>query len=291
MTDVSLKLTNKGLYSFNKVDEILQIVVPDFAGDTVVTGALLDYADERAALPSGGDRFIILTVPKGSSPQQAADYFRYTLARYNKYAAIYWPWIKVADPLQNNRPLTIPPMGHIAGVYARTDNTRNVGKAPAGTVDGQLNYLLGLEYLSTQGERDLVVPSRINPIISTPNTGTCVWGVRTISSDSQWLYVNARRLFMFLEKSVFNSTQWIVFENNGQQLWTRIPLQLSSFLFGLFNDGLFAGNTSKDAFFVKVDSTNNTAASIAAGQVIIDVGAAPNKPAEFVRFRFQQKTI
>lgn len=287
----TLGATNKGIFALNRVDEIMQVVLPDFAGDVTVTGDLLDFAEQRASLPSGGDRFIILTVPKGSSPQQAVDWFRFSLARYSKWAALYWPWIKIADPLQNGRPLVMPPMGHIAGVYARTDSNRNVGKAPAGTVDGQLQYHIGLEYISTQGERDLVYPNRINPLISTPQTGTAVWGVRTISSDLQWLYVNARRLFMFLEKSVYNSTQWIVFENNGPGLWGRISLQLSSFLLGLFNDGYFAGNTPKDAFFVKVDSSNNPPETINAGQVVVDVGAAPNKPAEFVRFRFQQKTI
>jgi phage tail sheath protein FI len=289
-TDPSLEASFKGLYALDKVSDILQVIIPDFAGDTVVTGALLDYADTHAASPAGGDRFIILTVPKGSNPQQAVDYFRFTLARFSKWAAIYWPWIKVADPLQNNRAHTIPALGHIAGIYARTDATRNVGKAPAGTVDGQLSFQLGLEYVSTQGERDLVYPNRINPLIQTPQTGTAVWGVRTISPDPQWLYVNARRLFMFLEKSVYNSTQWIVFENNGPQLWARINLQLSSFLLGLFQNGYFAGNTPADAFFVKVDNTNNTAATINAGQVIIDVGVAPNTPAEFVVFRFQQIT-
>jgi phage tail sheath protein FI len=290
-TDPSLQLPFKGLYALDRVDDILQVVIPDFAGDLVVTSGLLAYAQTHASQPSGGDRFIILTVPKGSTPQQAVNYFRYTLAQYSSYAAIYWPWIKVANPLQNNRALTIPPMGHVAGVYARTDNNRNVGKAPAGTVDGQLTFLLGLEYNATRGEMNLVYPNRINPIISNALVGTAVWGVRTISSDPQWLYVNARRLFMFLEKSVYNSTQWTVFENNGPPLWTRISLQLSSFLLGLFNDGYFAGNTPKDAFFVTVDNTNNTAASINQGQVIVDVGAAPNKPAEFIRFRFQQVAL
>lgn len=280
-----------GIYAFDRVDEILQVVVPDFAGDVTVSGDLLDYANIRASLPSGGDRFIILTVPRGSDPQEAVDWLRYSFGRSSDYAAVYWPWIKVADPLANGRPLAMPPMGHIAGIYARTDNNKNVGKAPGGTVDGQLAFLLGLEYVSTQGERDLVYPNKINPLISSPQAGNAVWGVRTISNRSEWRYINARRLFMFLEKSIYNDTFWIVFENNGNGLWSRIKAQISGFMNFLFSDGYFAGASPKQAYFVVVDSSNNTAATIDAGQVIIDVGAAPNKPAEFVRFRFAQKTL
>lgn len=286
----ALKSSYKGVYALSKVDELMQVCVPDFAGDKTVTGQLLDYADQREALPHGGDRFIILTVPKGSDPQEAVDWFRYELGRSSKWAALYWPWVKVADPLANNRPLTMPPLAHVAGVYARTDNVRNVGKSPGGTVDGALRYLLGLEYESTQAERDFVYPNKINPLVSSPQTGLAVWGVRTISPTSEWRYINARRLFMFVEKSVFESTHWIVFENNGPGLWTRVKAQLEGFLKNLYNENYFAGSSPAQAFFVICDESNNPPESVANGQVIIDVGIAPNKPAEFVRFRFQQKT-
>lgn len=290
-TDPTLQATSKGLYALDKVDEIMQVIIPDFAGDVTVTGDLLDYAQSRANLPSGGDRFIILTVPIGSDAQEAVDWFRFDLGRFSKYAALYWPWVKVADPLADGRPLTMPPLGHIAGIYARTDVTRNVGKAPGGTVDGALTFLLGLESNPTQGERDFVYPNKINPLISSPQTGLAVWGVRTIAIESEWRYINARRLFMFLEKSIYNSTAWIVFENNGPQLWARIKGQLDGFMNNLFNQGMFFGNNPQQAFFVIVDETNNDASTIEAGQVIIDVGASPNRPAEFVRFRFQQMTL
>lgn len=290
-SSADLKADYKGLYALDRIDDILQVIVPDFAGDTTVTGDLLDYAASRAAQASGGDRFIILTVPKGSSASDAVDWFRYELGRFSDYAALYWPWVKVADPNANNRALVMPPLGHIAGVYARTDASKNVGKSPGGTVDGALNFLMGLEMVPTQGERDLVYPNKINPLISSPQTGIAVWGVRTISNLSEWRYINARRLFMFLEKSIYNATFWVVFESNGNGLWSRISSQLQGFLLNLFNEGYFAGNTPSEAFFVTVDETNNTSASQDQGQVIIDVGAAPNKPAEFVRFRFQQKTL
>lgn len=281
----------KGLYAFNKVDEILQVVVPDLAGDEVSTGDLLDYAATRANQPSGGDRFIILTTPKGLSAEGAKNWFRFTLGRYSNYAALYWPWVKVADPLLNGRPKTIPALAHIAGIYARTDNTKNVGKSPGGTVDGALNYLIGLETDPTLGDRDICYQNKINSLINSPQTGLAVWGVSTISNVAEWRYINARRLFMFLEKSVFNSTWWAVFENNGPGLWTRLASQINGFMQGLYLGGYFAGTSPSQAFFVICDNTNNTSASIEAGQVIVDIGAAPNKPAEFVRLRFQQKSL
>ncbi len=292
-TSPLLEPGSTGIFALNKVDELMQVVLPDFVGDQVVTGDLIDMAETRATQPSGADRFLILQVPQGSSPQEAVDWLRFTLARNTIHGALYWPWVRVADPLSNGRPLTMPAVGHIAGVYARTDSNRNVGKSPGGTVDGALNFLLGLETITTQADRDFVYPNRINPLISSPQTGLAVWGVRTMAgpSQSEWRYISARRLFNFLEKSIFNATAWIVFENNGPALWTRIASQLNGFLTAMFNDGLFAGRTPSEAFFVIVDSSNNTAASIDLGQVIIDVGVAPNRPAEFVRFRFAQKTL
>lgn len=291
-TAIALEPNFQGLYALNKIEELMQVVIPDFAGDIQITKDLLDYVDSRETLPSGGDRFAILMVPQGSTAQEAVDFLRIDVGQYSKFAAMYWPWVKIADPLADNRPLVFPPLGHIAGIYARTDSTRNVGKVPAGTVDGALRFLIGLEIDSiSQGERDVVYPARINPLVSGPQTGLAVWGARTISLQSEWRYINARRLFMFVEKSVYNATHWIVFENNGGGLWARIKAQIQGFLTNLFNDGLFAGTTPSQAFFVTVDETNNDQASIDAGQVIIDVGIAPNKPAEFVRFRFQQKTL
>lgn len=290
-TSPTLSPSYQGLYALDRIDELMQIIVPDFAGDITVTGDLLDYAASHSNAPSGGDRFIILTVPKGSSATDSVDWFRTKLGRFSDFAALYWPWVNVADPLANGRKLTMPVLGHVAGIYARTDVNRNVGKAPGGTVDGALSFLTGLEMIPTQGERDVVYPNKINPLISSPQTGLAVWGVRTISLQSQWKYINARRLFMFLEKSIFNATFWIVFENNGPGLWARIKAQLNSFLLGLFNDGYFAGTSPDQAFFVTVDDTNNTESTIDAGEVIVDIGVAPGKPAEFVRFRFAQKTL
>jgi len=290
-TAPGLMASYQGIYALSRIEELMQVVLPDFAGDTQISKDLLDYVAGRQSLPAGGDRFAILMVPQGYTAQEAVNWIRFDMAQYTKYAAFYWPWVKIADPLADNRPLVFPPLGHIAGIYARTDATRNVAKSPAGTIDGALRFLIGLESPNDQATRDIVYPARINPLISGSQTGLAVWGSRTASLDSSWRYINVERLFMFVERSVFNSTFWICFENNGSGLWSRIKAQIQSFLNGLFTDAMLAGTTPAEAFYVIVDETNNDQASIDAGQVIVDIGIAPLKPAEFVRFRLAQKTL
>lgn len=282
----------RGIYALDQMDELMQVVVPDFAGDTTVSADLLDYADGRARTnPAGADRFVLLTVPRGSTAERAVDWLQNQFGRSSKYAALYWPWVRIRDPLANNRLLTMPPLGHVAGVIARTDATRNVGKSPAGTVDGQLRYIAELELAPTSGMRDYVCPRKINPLREDSQVGRVVWGARTLSPTSEWRYISAVRLFMFVEKSIYNGTHWTVFENNGPDLWGRIKLQLEAFLGGLFEQGYFAGATRSEAYEIVVDRSNNPPETIEAGEVVIDVSLAPNKPAEFVRFRFQQRSL
>lgn len=287
-TSPALKANYEGLYALNRVDELLQVIVPDFVGDLAITGDILDYVYERSLLNSGGDRFAILGTPSGLTATRAVDWLKNRLNRSSDYAAVYWPWLSVADPLKNNRTKLIPPVGHVAGVYARTDSTRNVGKAPAGTVDGALNGILGLERVVDKSEMDIVYPSKINPIFSSPQVGTAVWGSRTLSTSPNWKNVNARRLFMFVEKSVYESFFWTVFENTGSSTWIRMSAQLGSFLGGLYQRGYFRGATPKEAYSFQIDAGNNPIEVQDAGQIIADVALAPNTPGEFVRFRFSK---
>ena len=280
-TDPDLAASKLGMFALNRVDEVMQLIIPDFAGDITVAGDQLDYAEGR------GDIFVILSTPKGMDGQDAADYQSITFGRKSKYAAMYWPWIDVTDPLNSQKTLTIPPHAHIAGVYARTDKNKNVGKAPGGTVDGALQFLSGLESNPDKGERDTVYPVRVNPLINTTQTGLAVWGVRTMSPTSDVLkYVNAVRLFQFVEKSVFNSTFGFVFESITPGLYTRIKTTIDGFLNNLFQSGYLAGSTPLQAYFVVCDHTNNPPEVVNQGQVIVDIGIAPNKPAEFIIFRF-----
>jgi hypothetical protein len=224
--------------------------------------------------------------------QHAADYRSITFNRKSKYAAMYWPWVKVTDPLNSLKTLTVPALSWVAGVYARTDQTRNVGKAPGGTVDGALQFLTGLESNPDKGERDTVYPLRVNPLINTTQTGLAVWGVRTLSPTNDVLrYVNAVRLFQFVEKSIFNSTFGFVFESITSSLYGQIKTTVDGFLNNLYNTGYFAGNSPSQAYFVICDDTNNPPEVVNQGQVVVDIGIAPNRPGEFIRFRFSQKTL
>ena len=285
ITSPALQASKRGMYALDRIDEMMQLIIPDFAGDATIAGDQIDYCEDRR------DVFAILSTPSGMDAQEAADYIRITLNRKSKYSAMYWPWIKVADPLRDNRSLTIPPLAHMAGIYSRTDNSRNVGKAPGGTVDGALRYLIGLETNPDKGDRDTVYQARVNPMINTPQTGMAVWGVRTMSADTNFRYVNATRLFMFVEKSVFNSTHHVIFENITTSLYTQIKTQLDSFLLNLFNTGHFAGSTPSQAFLVVVDSSNNPPEVVNSGQVVVDVGIAPNTPGEFLILKFSRKSL
>jgi phage tail sheath protein FI len=145
-----------------------------------------------------------------------------------------------------------------------------------------------VEYETTFGQREILNPASVNCLVDTPQTGRAVWGARTLSLDSTWLYIQVRRLFMFVEKSTFLSTHWAIFENNGPELWSRIRMSLNGFLLNLHNDGYFAGTTPETSYRVVCDATNNPQSAIDTGLLTCDVWLAPNKPAEFLRFRFQQ---
>ena len=231
-----------------------------------------------------GDRVAILDAPPGLNAQQVREW-RVDLAGYDsKYASLYWPWIKVFDPMQGQAIFT-PPSGHMAGVWARNDDTRGVHKAPANEV---VRGAISLELQLTKSEHDLLNPQGINCIRAFPGRGIRVWGARTISSDPAWRYLNVRRLFNYVEESILEGTQWVVFEPNDMALWERVKRTISAFLVRVWRDGALFGSTPGEAFYVKCDGENNTAETIDAGQLIVEIGIAPVKPAEFVVFRIAQ---
>jgi hypothetical protein len=181
--------------------------------------------------------------------------------------------------------MLIPPSGHMAGIWARNDDTRGVHKAPANEV---VRGAISLELQITKGEHDQLNPSGINCIRAFPGRGVRVWGARTISSDPEWRYLNVRRLFNYVEESILEGTQWVVFEPNDPRLWDAVKRNVSAFLRRVWRDGALFGTSAAEAFFVKCDAENNTQDTIDIGQLIIDVGIAPVKPAEFVIFRIAQ---
>jgi hypothetical protein len=217
-------------------------------------------------------------------PQDVLDWRMNDAGYDSKYAALYWPWIEVMNPL-TNKPLTIPPSGHIAGVWCRTDATRGVHKAPANEVTLGAN---SVAFQITHAEQGSLNKAGINCIRAFPGRGIRVWGARTLSSDPEWRYINVRRLFNYVSESIMQGTQWSVFEPNDQKLWIQLRIAASSFLTRTWREGALFGSSPEQAFFVKCDEETNPPDVIEAGQVVCEIGIAPVKPAEFVIFRLSQ---
>lgn len=279
----------KGLHAFDEVDDINIVAIPDKAGDPEVILAGLTYCKNRK------DCFFIADSPYGLIPSDIAKFKKGTgggntgNAFNSSYGALYYPWVYISDPLTGKRKL-IPPSGVVAGTYAYTDSTRGVHKAPAGISEGYLDSVVGIERIITKGEHNVLNPAQVN-VIRSLTAGICIWGARTLSADSEWLYINVRRLLLYIEESIDEGTQWVVFEPNDPALWGKVKRNITAFLQRVWRDGALFGTTPEEAFFVKVDEENNPPEVRDAGQLIIEVGVAPVKPAEFVIIRISQKTL
>ncbi|MEO8455611.1 MAG: phage tail sheath subtilisin-like domain-containing protein [Sphingomicrobium sp.] len=206
-------------------------------------------------------------------------------------SAVYFPWVLAPDPLQEGAVRAFPPCGFIAGIYARTDASRGVWKAPAGT-EASVTGAAGLVFTLSDAENGQLNPAGVNCLRTMPVYGNIVWGARTLHGaderGDEWKYVPVRRMALFLEESLYRGTQWVVFEPNDEPLWAQIRLNIGAFLQGLFRQGAFQGKTPKEAYFVKCDRETTTQADINNGIVNILVGFAPLKPAEFVVIKIQQ---
>ena len=202
------------------------------------------------------------------------------------HAAFYSPWIVTADPQSGARSI-VPPSGHVLGVYARTDTERGVFKAPANEITrGALNVRFDVSD-NTQGALN---PKGVNVIRSFPSRGIRIWGARTLSSNALWKYVSVRRLFIFLERSIYEGTQWVVFEPNDDRLWARVVDTIRLFLRSQWRMGALMGRTEQEAFFITCDRTTMSQDDILNGRLICEIGIAPVRPAEFVVFRVFQHT-
>jgi phage tail sheath protein FI len=286
-----------GLFAFDTIDDINIVAIPDLVHHNIdvnvareATRQGFTYCENRK------DCFFVADAPSGLSPQDVLAYkrgiamegkFEGGQAFNSTYGALYYPWILVADPLTGGRKL-FPPSGAVVGSYAATDVKRGVHKAPAGITDGFLNAAVDIERIVTKGEHDTLNPEGINVIRKFPEAGIVIWGVRTVSADPEWRYVNVRRLFLFLEESIEEGTQWVVFEPNDPTLWRRIRRNISAFLRLQWIEGRLVGNKEEEAFFVKCDAETNPPESVDLGRVVTLVGVAPSKPAEFVIFRISQ---
>jgi phage tail sheath protein FI len=278
-----------GFGGLEALEDVTMLCVPD-AMAAYQRGALDDDGLKAVQLAMiahcelMGDRVAILDAPPGLTAQQLKTWRMDTAGYDSKYATLYWPWIKVMDP-STGKPAMVPPSGAIAGIWARNDDTRGVHKAPANEV---VRGAISLELNITKGEHDQLNPIGINCIRAFPGQGIRVWGARTLSSDPEWRYLNVRRLFNFIEKSILLGTNWVVFEPNDPQLWDRVRRTIMMFLRRVWQSGALFGRTPEEAFFVKCDEENNPPENRDVGILTIDIGIAPVKPAEFVVFRLSQ---
>jgi phage tail sheath protein FI len=279
----------KGVEGLEVLDDVTMLVVPDLM--TTMPGEKLNLDMVKAVqsmmishCERMGDRVAVLDAPPDLTPQEVKKW-RMDIAGFDSsYAAMYYPWVKVMDPV-TEQITNVPSSGHVAGLWARNDNTRGVHKAPANEV---LQGVVGLAYQVTKGEQDTLNPIGVNCVRSFPGRGIRVWGARTLSSDPAWRYINVRRLFNYVEKSIENGTQWVVFEPNNRKLWARVSRDVSAFLRMVWRDGALFGSAPSEAFYVKCDDELNPPESRDLGRLVIEIGLAPVKPAEFVIFRISQ---
>jgi phage tail sheath protein FI len=202
------------------------------------------------------------------------------------HAGYYYPWLVTRDGVTGEQ-INIPASGHVAGVYARSDTTRGVHKAPA---NEQIRNVVGLAYTISFAENERLNPEGVNCLRAFPGRGTLVWGARTIAKNPSWTYVNVRRLFIYLEDSIERGTEWVVFEPNNEKLWARVRQTITNFLVGVWRANMLMGTTPEEAFFVRCDRTTMTQDDIDNGRLVCVIGVAPVKPAEFVIFRIAQWT-
>lgn len=281
--DVARRL---GMGGIAAVDEVTMICMPDLMtlGDDAqirdLQGKMIAHCE------NAGDRMAILDTPPDLIPQDIHDWRMDTAGYDSKFATLYYPWLEVMDPL-TNQPILVPPSGHVAGVWARTDGARGVHKAPANEVVLGAN---GLAFQVTHDEQGGLNTNGINCIRAFSGRGIRIWGARTLSSDPEWRYINVRRLFNYVSESIIEGTQWAVFEPNDQRLWTRLRISSANFLTRVWRDGALFGATPEQAFYVRCNEETNPPDVVEAGQVVIEIGIAPVKPAEFVVFRISQFT-
>lgn len=266
-----------GIQAFIDNDEVSLMAVPGVT-DPNVQLALVAHCENL------GSRFAILDIPRDKT--KIADVMTHRDIFDTQYAAMYHPWLQVFDPL-DKRNIYIPPSGSVAGIYARSDNTRGVHKAPANEV---VRGCVGLDCQYNKGEQDILNPRGVNLIRSFTGQGIRVWGARTLSSNGLWKYVNVRRLFIFVEGSIKNGTNWVVFEPNDEKLWARVHRTIDAFLTRVWKDGALAGTSPGEAFYIQIGRNTMTQDDIDNGRLICVIGIAPVKPAEFVIFRITQKT-
>lgn len=265
-----------GIQSFVENELVSMIAVPGVTIPEVVI-ALIGHCENLK------NRVAVLDMPKDL--YKTNDLIEYRNMIDSSYAAIYHPWIQVFDRA-SGKPDFVPPSGAVLGVYSRTDITRGVHKAPA----NETIFCTGLKTNYTKAEQDILNPEGINLIRSFPGQGIRIWGAKTASSNSAFKYINVRRLFIYVEESIKANTNWVVFEPNDATLWQRVSMTISSFLDSMWRNGMLAGSSASEAYFVEIGPSTMSRDDIMNGRLICNIGIAPSRPAEFVIFRVTQHT-
>jgi uncharacterized protein len=286
-----------GVRGIFEIDEITMLACPDLMRAYEVGLMDIDQVhgvmELMVSLCEGGDtpnppnRMVVLDPPPDKVKPQDAVQWLSAFNRRSMFAALYYPWIKVANPRNSGRPILVPPCGHMMGVWGRTDETRGVYKAPANETP---RGVIGLAYETNFREQELLNPLGINCIRTFPNRGIKIWGARTLvePDKTEWRYISVRRLISYIEKSLELGTQWVVFEPNDQDLWMRIKRTVSNFLERIWREGALFGATPEQAFYVKCDEELNPPETMILGRLYVEIGVCPVRPAEFVIFRVSQ---
>ena len=275
-----------GLKACEDIDEISIVAAPgstfNFQGGyrddaATIISLLIVHAEQM--------KYRIAVLDSGDG-QSVADVRAMRAQFDSEYAALYYPWVTILDPV-TRKEINLPPSGFVTGIYARNDINRAVYKAPANEV---VNLALSFETVLNKAQQDILNPLGVNCFRSFEDRGLRLWGAHTISSDPEWKYVNMRRYFAYLEHSIDKGTQWAVFEPNGELLWANLKRTVSDFLLNEFQTGALLGDKPEQAYFVRCDRSTMTQNDLDNGRVIVLVGVAALTPAEFVIFRIGQWT-
>lgn len=276
-----------GLKAFEDVPELSIVAAPGASYIAPGEDRLDDVAAINQALIGHAEKMRYrIAVLDSINGQTIGEVGRMRGAMDSTHAALYYPWVSVMDPISAKR-INLPPSGFIAGIYARNDINRAVYKAPANEV---ITGAIGFERLINFDEQSVLNPVGVNVLRALEGRGLRVWGARTISSDPEWKYVNLRRYFAYLERSIDIGTQWAVFEPNGERLWANVRRTIADFLFNEFQNGALLGDKPEVAFFVKCDRSTMTQNDLDNGRLVCQIGVAALRPAEFVIFRIGQWT-
>ncbi|MFL5588089.1 MAG: phage tail sheath subtilisin-like domain-containing protein [Ktedonobacteraceae bacterium] len=285
-TDITgdpLQMPQNGLLALESVEDISIVAAPGYSANPfpddvfAIKSAVINHCEKMRY------RVAVLDPPPNNLVSEVLDFRN---QRSSKYAALYYPWVTILDPLTDRR-LNLPPSGFVAGIYARNDTEHAVFKAPANEV---VRLAIDFEQRINKAQQDVLNPEGVNCFRYFPGHGFLLWGARTISDDSEWKYVSVRRYFAYLEHSIDRGTQWVVFENNGPQLWDNVRRTIEDFLLNEWKMGALLGDKPEQAYFVRCDRSTMTQNDLDNGRLVCLIGIAVVKPAEFVIFRIGQWT-